>query len=76
MSKTKKMTLKYWKSLSEGSKRRALSFVFGYQKAWIDLCLSEKPDLKDVVWKMIFRKVRIPEDHTHYKTVVNKTYIP
>lgn len=73
--RTRKMTARYWNSLCRGSKERALSFVFGYQKAWIDVCLSEKPDLKDGVWQMIFRKVRIPEDHTHYKTVVNNTFI-
>ena len=28
MAKTKKMTLKYWDSLSEGSKKRALTYVF------------------------------------------------
>lgn len=70
------MTASYWNSLCRESKERALSFVFGYQKTWIDLCLSEKPDLNDGVWKMIFRKVRIPEDHTHYKTSVNNTFIP
>ena len=71
MAKTKKMTLKYWASLSEGSKRRALTYCFPLHKATVDMLMNDKPNPK---------KVRIPEadanGYRHYKTVVNKTYIP
>ena len=81
MSKTKKMTLAYWKSLSEGSKRRALTCVFPLHKAVVDMLIDDQPKPKDDPWwKMVWRKVRIPEaddrGYRHYKTVVNNTYIP
>ena len=78
MSKTKKMTLTYWKSLSEGSKRRALTCVFPLNKAVVDMLIDDQPKPKDDPWwKMVWSKVRIPEaDAGGYKTVVNRTYIP
>ena len=78
MSKTKKMTLHYWNSLSEGSKRRALTCVFPLHKAVVDMLIDDQPKPKDDPWwKMVWSKVRIPEaDAGGYKTVVNRTYIP
>ena len=81
MSKTSKMTLKYWNSLSEGSKRRALTCVFPLHKAIVDMLMDDQPKPKDDPWwKMVWGKVRIPEadanGYRHYKTVVNQTYIP
>lgn len=81
MSKTTKMTLKYWQSLSEGSKRRALICVFPLHKSIVDMLIDDKPKPKeDPWWKMVWRKVRVPEadnkGYRSYKTVVNKTYIP
>lgn len=72
-SKTKQMTLAYWKGLSRDSKRRALTYVFPIHPATIDMLLNEKPNLKQSPWwKLVWQKVRIPEDHTHYKTVIDK----
>lgn len=81
MSKTSKMTLKYWNSLDEGSKRRALTCVFPLHKPVVDMLMDEKPDPKDNPWwKIVWEKVRIPQadanGYRHYKTVVNKTFIP
>ncbi len=81
MAKTSKMTLKYWNSLSEGSKRRALTYVFPISKATVDMLLNDKPKPKDNPWwAMVWKKVRVPEadesGYRHYKTVVNHTYIP
>ena len=81
MAKTKKMTLKYWDSLSEGSKRRALTYCFPLHKATVDMLMNYKPNPKDDAWwGLVWRKVRIPEadanGYRHYKTVVNNTYIP
>ena len=80
MAKTRKMTLKYWAGLSEGSKRRALTYCFPLHKATVDMLMEEKPDPKDNAWwKLVWMKVRIPEadakGYRHYKTVVNHTYI-
>lgn len=75
--KTKKMTLTYWKGLSVESKRRALTYVFPIQPACVDMLLKEKPEPKQSPWwRLVWDKVRIPEDHSHYKTVIDKrTYI-
>lgn len=73
---TKKMTLKYWGELEEGSKRRALTHVFPGNDPLVRILLNEKPDKKKTLWQIVFKEVRIPEDSSHYKTVVHKTYIP
>ena len=79
--KTKKMTINYWDSLSEGSKRRALTYCFPLHKATVDMLMNDKPTpKKDVWWRLVWSMVRIPEadakGYRHYKTVVHKTYIP
>ncbi len=73
---TKRMTLKYWATLDEGSKRRALTHVFPINNPIVQILLQEKPDKKKTLWQLVFKEVRIPEDSSHYKTVVHKTYIP
>jgi len=72
----KKLTQRYWNSLSEGSRKRALTHVFPLQTGLVDMLVNETPNLESPWWKIVFRKARIPEDHTHYKTVINQTYIP
>ena len=77
----KKMTIKYWNSLKEGSRRRALTSVFPTMKGCVDMLMDDKPDPKNNPWwKMVWKKVRIPETdkngYRHYKTYVNHTYIP
>ena len=73
--KTKKMTLKYWNSLSDGSKKRALQYCFPIHPAIVEMLMNEKPNLKSDWWKMVFKKVRIPAPGSYYKTVVNNTYL-
>ena len=80
-SKTKRMTLTYWKSLDDGSKRRALTHVFPTMKPCVDMLMNDTPDPKnDPWWKLVWKKVRIPEPdskgYRYYKTCVNHTYIP
>lgn len=72
---TKKMTLKYWSSLSKGSRERALHHVFPTMKFTVEMLLDEQPNLKNDLWKYVWRKVRIPND-SYYKTVVNGAYLP
>ncbi len=73
---TKRITLKYWATLDEGSKRRALTHVFPINNPIVQILLQEKPDKKKTLWQLVFKEVRIPEDSSHYKTVVHNTYIP
>ena len=73
---TKKMTIKYWDSLSKESKKRALTYAFPLNKAVVDMLMNEKPDPnRSPWWKLVWKKVRIPQADG-YRTVVNKTYIP
>lgn len=73
---TRKMTLKYWNSLSKGSKERALHYVFPMMKFTVEMLLDEQPNLENGLWKMVWSSVRIPEKGSYYKTVVNRTYLP
>lgn len=73
--KTKRLTKKYWNSLPKDSKRRALTCVFPLHKGIVEMLIEEEPRTDEVFWKLVFRKVRIPDDG-FYKTVVNNTYIP
>lgn len=75
MNKTKQLTIKYWNSLSDGSKRRALQHCFPTMKPVVEMLLAEKPEKDMRWWKIVFEKVRIPETDGLYKTVVNKTYL-
>ena len=70
------MTIKYWNSLSENSRLRALKHVFPLMPATIEMMALEKPDLTNGLWKTVFKMVRIPEPGSYYKIVVhNNTYL-
>ena len=78
MDKTKRnMTMKYWDSLSEDSRYRALRKVFSNFPDTVnrDYAKEKAKDL-DWLWDIIVRHVRIPLDNSHYKTVIDKTWIP
>ena len=75
-TRTKKMTIRYWNSLSEGSKKRALTYCFPINPATVEMLLDDKPNPKDGAWWMyVFKKVRIPTEGGFFKTVVNGTYL-
>ena len=78
--RTRKLTIKYWNSLEEGSRKRALQFCYPTIPATVDMLLNEKPKKDNPWWKRVFDKVRIPEadanGRQYYKTVVDHTYIP
>lgn len=78
--RTRKLTIKYWNSLEEGSRKRALQFCYPTLPATVDMLLNEKPKKDNPWWKRVFDKVRIPEadanGRQYYKTVVDHTYIP
>lgn len=72
-SKPKKLTIKYWNTLSEATKRRAILCVFPIQVGLADMLIDEKPNLKNPWWQMIFAKIKIPTIG-HYKFICNQTY--
>lgn len=72
-AKTRAMTIKYWLSLSEGSKKRALTYVFPIHKSIVEMLMDQTPSRKDHWWQYVFKKVRIPEDGSSYKTVINNS---
>ena len=74
--RTRKMTKKYWNTLSAGSRKRALQFCYPTLPATVDILLNEKPKKDNPWWKRVFNMVRIPDGDSYYKTVVNHTYIP
>ena len=76
MAKTRKMTIKYWNSLEEGSRKRALQFCYPTLPATVNMLLSEQPKKDNPWWKRVFDMVRIPDANSSYKTIVNHTYIP
>lgn len=81
---TKKLTLRYWKSLDRGSRERALQFCFPTQRPIVDMLLDESPnteEIKNGLWSIVFSHIReaLPDStgRRHYKTVhLNKTWIP
>jgi len=74
MAKTRKMTKAYWKTLGDGTKRRALMCCFPIHPAIVDMLFDMQPNLQDPWWPMVFSKVRIPEKGCPYKFAVNHTY--
>lgn len=74
--KTKKMTVKYWNSLPEDSKVRAIEAALPNAGIMAKILKSAKPNPKEARWSIVFKEVRIPEDCSHYKTVVNGWYLP
>ncbi len=76
MSNTKKMTIKYWKSLSKDSKKRALMQCFGAQPGLVRIMLTEVPTPGHGLWKIAFDKIKQTEVGNHYKTCVHGCFIP
>lgn len=75
MAKTKKLSIRYWNSLSSDTKKRAIKCVFPLMGESLNYLVNEKPDPKEEVWwKLIFKKVRVPYNNSHYKFMVNNTY--
>ena len=72
----KKLTNKYWNTLSEGSKKRALTACFPNNPVTVQMMVKEKPNMKSGIWKLAFDMIRVPDADSHYKTVVNKVYYP
>lgn len=77
MKDSKRLTMKYWDSISEDSRYRALRKVFSNfsDSANRDNAKQKAKNL-DFLWDIIVRHVKQPIDSTHYKTVIDRTWIP
>ena len=78
-SKNKKLTIKYWCSLSRGSRERALKFCFPISPSIVEMLLDETPtkfEIKEGFWSVVFTRITIPRDNRHYRTCfMNETYL-
>ena len=77
MAETKKITQRYWNSLPESSRYRALRKVFSNFSDIVNEGYS-KEKAKDLgwMWKIIQRHVKMPAGKSYYKTVIDRTWIP
>ncbi len=77
--KNKKLTIKYWCSLSRGSRERALKFCFPISPSIVEMLLDETPtrfEIKEGFWSVVFTRITIPRDNRHYRTCfMNQTYL-
>lgn len=78
MANKKKITQKYWDSLSEASRFRALRKVFSNFPDSVnhDYAKEKAKDL-DWMWEIVQRHVKQPigENHYHYKTIIDNTWL-
>ena len=78
MNNTKKMTMKYWNSLEEGSRYRALRKVLSHfsDDSLKDLAKETAKGL-GCLWQLVLLNVKRPVGDSHYKTVVyDHVWIP
>lgn len=77
MADKKKITMKYWNSLEEGSRFRALRKVFSNFPDSInhDYAKEKAKDLDDWIWQLIQRHVKQPIGEKHYKTIIDNTWL-
>jgi len=69
----KTMTIKKWISLSESTRRRALTAVFPSQHPLVEMMLDETPNPSHPLWKVALSRIKDADD-SHYKTYIDKTY--
>ncbi len=78
-TKNKKLTIKYWCSLSRGSRERALKYCFPISPSIVEMLLDETPtkfEIKEGFWSVVFTRITIPRDNRHYRTCfMNQTYL-
>lgn len=77
MPTTKRLTMSYWDSLSDDSRYRALRKVFSNFPDDVNRDYAqEKAKNLDWIWDILVRHVKQPIGESHYKTVIDKTWIP
>ncbi|MBQ0142820.1 MAG: hypothetical protein KBT06_08500 [Prevotellaceae bacterium] len=77
MADKKKITMKYWDSLEEGSRFRALRKVFSNFPDSInrDYAKEKANKLDDWIWKIIQHHVKQPIGEKHYKTCIDNAWL-
>lgn len=77
MAEKKKITKKYWDSLSEDSRFRALRKVFSNFPDSVnhDYAKMKAKDL-DWIWGIVEKHVKQPVGESFYKTCIDNTWIP
>ena len=76
MADKKKITRKYWDSLSEDSRFRALRKVFSNFSDSVNRDYAkEKAKNLDWMWTIIQRHVKMPVGESHYKTCIDNTWL-
>lgn len=76
MADKKKITMKYWDSLEEGSRYRALRKVFSnFPDSSNHQYAKEKAKDLDWMWGIIQRHVKQPIGESHYKTCIDNTWL-
>ena len=74
---TKRLTMSYWDSLSDDSRYRALRKVFSNFPDNVNRDYAQEKAMNlDWMWEILVRHVKQPVGETHYKTVIDKTWIP
>lgn len=74
---TKKITKKYWDSLSEDSRYRALRKVFSNFPDNVNRDYAKlKANQMDWVWDILAKHTKQPVGDSPYKTIIDKTWIP
>lgn len=70
--------MRYWDSLSDDSRFRALRKVFSNFPDNVnrDYAQDKAKELDDWMWKILVRHVKQPLGNTFYKTYIDRTFIP
>lgn len=77
MANTKRLTMRYWDSIPEDSRYRALRKVFSNFPDNLNRDYAkEKAKNLDWMWEVLVRHVKQPIGESHYKTVIDRTWIP
>ncbi|MCQ2268151.1 MAG: hypothetical protein MJZ83_04700 [Bacteroidaceae bacterium] len=76
-TETKRITMKYWDSLEEGSRYRALRKVFSNFPDSINHqnAKEKAKNLDDWMWKIIQRHVKMPIGESYYRTCIDRTWM-
>lgn len=76
MAEKKKITMKYWDSLSEDSRYRVLRRVFSnFPDSTNKDYAKEKAKSLDWMWSIIQRHVKQPTGESHYKTCTDNVWM-
>jgi len=74
---SKRITQRYWNSLEEGSRYRCLRKVLSnFSDDTLHTYAKLKAREMGFVWEIVQSHVKQPIGENHYKTIVDRTWIP